>query len=267
VKWLIRSAKKLFNMSDVSKKSLIDLLDKNVDLVEAAILKRKIISDPELARDWQLLNTSVEAIVEAGIFAEVQSARMEFESERSENVSHVRVIQMESKGRTNLLKVAAAVILLLGLATLYKLTSVSSSDMFEKYYQSFEPTNYRSVLIDRQIDVVYSEKRWPEVVNMVSDEVVKTNRIRLMQGVAYLEMKRYVEAIAVLKTLAEDQSNGGDKSFTDEVKYYLAMSYLASKETRHAIPILEEIKKDPMNPYYSLIKGMTIDLTVLKIKE
>ena len=84
----------------------------------------------------------------------------------------------------------------------------------------------------------------------------------LLAGIAFLEKNQPEKAIETFKAMIQKNENSKTDYFEQDAEYYLAMGYLDNMEPEKAMPLLEKIKSDPENRYYSDVD----ELLLLKVR-
>jgi len=118
------------------------------------------------------------------------------------------------------------------------------------------------------IEQAYNARNWQGVVADLESAKEKDNKTYFLAGMADMELKNYNDAIAHFEqVLAVNAQTGGDY-FQDEAEYYLAMSWLATRNVNEAMPILEKIKADKDHLFHDRVANMSFtDLRIVQYKE
>jgi tetratricopeptide (TPR) repeat protein len=253
-------------MSPKENNLLIDHLDQLLTGEEVDTVKNLITNDEEAAKEWKLLNFTVANIKEAGLYEQITAVRNEYNINRQKvNEQHRRggVVRTMSQ---KILRVAAILLLVTMSTALFKYISVNNTSIYNDYYSAYNLNTSRTGGSDNLLDNAYRDKKWEEVISIVKT-ANKNSKHFFLSGIAHLELKQYTHAIASFKSVISNNSSSGDDYFNDEAEYYLAMSYLASKEGEKALTILDKIQKDKNHLYNDAVNKMGLDFTILKIKE
>ena len=145
---------------------------------------------------------------------------------------------------------------------LYLYINANPKKLFSENYRRYERLILRGASGHSSLDEAYSDGNMDSVIldfkNMNSPEPEEY----ILAGIAYLEKNQPEKAIETFKTLIQKNQHLNTDYFEDAAEYYLAMGYLDNMEPEKAMPILEKIKSDPENRYYSDVD----DLLLLKVR-
>ncbi|HEX4850709.1 MAG TPA: hypothetical protein VFV08_07890 [Puia sp.] len=250
-------------MSQQNKYNLIDHLDRLLEGEELAQVENLIQNDQEAAREWQVLQIAVEAIEEAGLHDRVAAIGKQYKVEMQVKDNKVHHMNFNR----NILRIAAAVIILLGVVSIYKYTTVSSTTVFNQYYSSYELNTTRGAVNSDAIEKAYRDKNWNEVINLFNTSSDKNNQAYFLTGMANLELKNYQQASEDFDHILKANAKSGDNLYEDEAEYYMAMSLLASHQVAKAIPLLNKIKADKNHLYNQKVNEISaIDYQIMQWK-
>ena len=246
---------------------IIDQFDKHMrDPEKGQILPPFIADDPESLQEWKHLKIAVEAIRFGGLNAQVAAIREQLHSERAS-------IQPTRRGKVHNLffsamKVAAAILLVVSLSGIGKYIFTTPSQVYEKYYTSYELGTTRGASARDKLEKAYREKNWSSVLHIYGITETKTSKTYFLAAMADLEQKNYPNAIEKFKTVIRNNGSLPNAYFQDESEYYLALSYLANNQTALAMSLLRQIKADPNHLFNKKVTGMSrVDMPILNAKE
>ena len=254
-------------MSPNESNLLVDHLDRTLDGTELHAAEQLIRNDEQAAAEWQLLQFTAGNIREAGLYEQVRSVRKEYEASKKEVVAVKSTGGIVRSMNQKLMRVAAVFVLVTFSVTLFKFLSVSDRSVYENYYSSYELHTSRGLNTDDRLDNAYKDRKWSEVLSIVNGIQEKNNKHHFLAGMAGHELKQYDQAINSFQSVLNQNRVSGDDYFNEEAEYYLAMSYLASKEADKGIAILEKINKDKSHQYNQAVGKMGIDFKILRLKE
>ena len=250
-------------MEQSKQNLLVDHLDKNLEGEALQQAEGLIRDDQEAAKEWQNLQTAVEAIQETGVYDQVGAIRNQYKAQQSGNVKSGAIVRGMSK---NVLRIAATVLILIGAAVAYKYTTVNPTSMYNDYYTSFDLGTTRGSDNTDAIEEAYRNKDWNAVIALSNGLILKSNKIFFLSGMANLELKNYTAAIGTFSFILESNKRTKATSFQDEAEYYLALAYLGDNQPANALPLLEKIKADNDHLYHDKVQKMSTDLKVLEYK-
>lgn len=244
---------------------LIDRFDDYYRRQSGTELSQRPQADQPRGEEWRYLHLAADAIRDAAIYEQVLAVRNEFNS-RSAAPAVVRTMGKRSSVLTKFMRVAACVLVLAGAAAVYKYASVSSSSVYEKYYNGYELTAKRGIASQDALDNAFFVKDWRLVIELAG-KGGQSNKSVFLEGMAYLELKDYSRAADAFNTVLESNKHSADGFFEDEAQYYLGMAYLAGNQPQKAIAVFRQIAANPDNSFYKKAKQMSTDLYFLSLKK
>jgi tetratricopeptide (TPR) repeat protein len=265
--WQIKKTNK--KMSPSNEEILIDYLDNRLEGAERANAAQLIHEDATAAQEFGDLQFSVELIREAGIFEQVNAIRTTF-------TSGAKVVSIQKKEdgaivrsfSKNALRIAAAVLLVVGAATTFKYATTSSSSVYNQNFDSFELSTSRGNNNDGELEQAYRNKNWTAVENLFAGQKEKTTKAWFLDGMAEMELKNYPTAILSFKEVLQMNSNNANVQYQDEAEYYLAMANLAAGKSAEGVAILKKIRNDKEHLFYKKASAISgLDLKLLELKK
>ena len=254
-------------MSPQENNLLIDYLDNLLEEKELNTVQELIRNDEEMAKEWQALQFTVASIAEAGLYTQVGTIREQYntalDASRQQKGGRGIVRTMTQK----MMRVAAVLAFVTFSAIVYKYISVNDSSVYSKYYAPYELHTSRSAGNEEKVEDAFKNNRWNEVITITNGTPDKTSKHIFLAGVAYLELNQYSQAVKSFESVLENNKIAQDDYFKDEAEYYLAMSYLANKDRKKALPMLEKIRNDKDHLYNQLVTKMGVDFKILQIKD
>lgn len=228
---------------------LIDHLDKTIQGESLPEAEALLASDSNALEEWQYLQTAVEAAQHTALYEKVGAIRAEMKS--------AKVISIQHK----ILRVAAAIVLLLGVVTVYKykFASVSADEFYNEHYTSYTLSTSRGGAEASQLEQAYRNNNWNEVVTQYNALAAKNSKDHFLAGMAAMELKQYQQSIERFNLVL----NNSDGLFQDEAEYYLALAYIADKQPEEAKRLLRKIESDNGHSYQQKVKEMKSDLNRL----
>lgn len=143
--------------------------------------------------------------------------------------------------RSGFLKLAAAVIVLLGLGVVLWWQVIASESTFDRYYEPYATEGAMRGADDDALSAVakdYAHGKYveviPELVHLIEQHPEKTE-LQLYLAISYLQTDRAQLAITLLKRIEV-----GNARF-EAARWYLALSYLKTGDVAAATPVLEEL--------------------------
>ena len=242
---------------------LIDHLDESLQGNGSADMDRRISDDPESAQEWQYIRLAADAVQDAGLYEQVESAKSVWKAQQTAPVkSSGTVVRSMYK---NVMRVAACALVVAGGAGVFKYSITSSGGLYNANYTSYVLNANRGSSAQDPIEEAYKSKHWAEVVSLSNSVQDKNNKVYFLTGMADLELKKYDEAVEKFEQVIAANVQSGSDYFQDEAEFYLAMSCLARNDVNEAIPLLEKIKANKGHLFHD--RAVKISSTDLRIAQ
>ena len=256
-------------MSQFSQQTLIDYLDNKLEGDELLKTEELLREDSTAAEELKNLLFSVELIREAGVAAEVATARKDFHSG-----AIVRPLKQEERGAIvrpmfahRLLHIAVLIIVLLGAVVIHRYAVTNTNSVFDEHFSSFDLNSSRGGNNDGEIELAYRNKDWTAVKNNFKALSLRPPKVWFLAGMAEMETKNYEVAIADFKELIKINETASEKYYQDEAEYYLAMSYIASGNAVAGVDMLRKIRNDKNHLYNRKANEISaMDLKLMEFK-
>jgi tetratricopeptide (TPR) repeat protein len=244
---------------------LIDQLDKMHAGEAPARLSETLAADKHAVTAWEYLKRAVEAVEYTAICDRVNAVRRSFAVVSAAQIKPQGAV-VRSLFRSSL-RIAAAGILFLGLATIYKYSTVTGTSLYKEYYSSYTLGTLRGNAAPDVLEEAYKNRNWRAVVNGFNEASSKTSKSYFLAGMAEMELHHYRQAIIHFEFMLSLNGKNKDNFFQDEAEYYLAMSYLMNNETEKGVALLRKIRGNKDHLYYPLANQISgIDLKIIDIK-
>jgi TolA-binding protein len=216
-------------MSDTEKQWFVKELEGNEELRNEVDLRQRT--------DQILKNQNVISL---------RNKLLEIERQRTEIKSPVK----ESK-RSVYIKYAAAFagLVIIGSLILLPGKKLSGDEIAKQYYKAYEPpTSQRSAKSETDADFTlalefYNTHDYHKAAilfNKVLENKPNDMQTLLLIGVSNFEEKKYPEAKQSFGRVIDDNNN----LYIDQARWYLALCYINTGETKKAIQLFEEISKE-----------------------
>jgi tetratricopeptide (TPR) repeat protein len=245
---------------------LIDYLDQDLTPEESAQVENQISNDSELATDLAYLNLAVSSIRQHAINEVVSKVRKSAEGMPDNRTQPVTGV-VRNLFKISL-RVAAILILVIGLSTLYKFLSVNDQSVYEKQFINYSLNTTRGAGERDPQSEAYQNKNWSEVITLFKKETNKTNRSYFLAGISEMQLDHFPEAITCFETILNSNTIQSDRSYEDESEYYISLAYLMNHEENKAIAMLKKIRADKNHKYYPIASQLSlIDLKIIGLKK
>jgi hypothetical protein len=226
--------------------SLIQYLDGELPGDQVTRLEEQLASDPSLRQKLENLRYTRRSV-------QIYGLRQQVKAIHEEMIPKVSVRPMGGRYGKILAwtsRVAAVVVVALGLALLYQYTTVSADRLYQDNYRSFTLRGTRGAAEASAIRQAYVDGRMQDVTRLFGQLTQPSVGDYILAGNAFLAQDRPKDAIRSL--LAAQQLNRAQQTrlLEEDVEYYLAMSYLKDGQIASALPIFEKIHDDPAHSYH-----------------
>jgi hypothetical protein len=256
-------------MSRTNQETLIDYLDNKLEGEERIEAEKLISGNPAAAQDLEHLRLSVELVREAAVLDQVTEARNNF-------VQGAKIVPMQSTNSggavvrsmsKNIMRIAVMILLLVGVASIYKYSATTSSSVYTNNFTSYDLETSRGANDDGEIEKAYRAKDWNGVINKVAAKRAATAKAFFLAGMAAMELKNYDNAVVSFNNAMNFNKNNPNPQYQDESEYYLALSYLASSKPDNGMVILDKIKADKEHLFNAKASAISeLDLKILALK-
>ncbi len=145
---------------------------------------------------------------------------------------------------------------------LYLYINANPRKLFSENYRRYERIVLRGAASHSALEDAYNQGDMDSVISDYKSMSSMTPEEYLLAGIAFLEKNQPDKAIESFKTLIKTNQEAKTDFFEDAAEYYLAMGYLDNMQPEKAMPLLEKIKADPDNRYYSDVD----ELMLLKVR-
>jgi tetratricopeptide (TPR) repeat protein len=240
------------NENSTQTELLIKFLDRELEGNELKSLQEQLNANPELKEQLDRLRLSQEALRSFGLKMKIAGihAEMMDQKPRHSNISR----GITRKIFTYTVRIAAMVILVMGIAVMYQYFSASSQSLFEEKYRPFMLSQSRgSTAIG--IETAYKNGNWPEVLKIFSETTVPDGATLFLAGNAFLHTGNSAKAIKCFQDLQQINNQYRTHIYEEDTEFYLALAYLAHQDPRSALPIFEKIEQDQGHPYHGRVSG------------
>jgi tetratricopeptide (TPR) repeat protein len=248
------------NENSTNTETLIQYLDGELQGEELDIVKKNLANDQSLREEFENLRLAREAARRFGLKSKISDIHSEMMPEMKANKpAGARVIKMYVQTS---LRIAAVLLVLVGLSALYQYFTTSPEKLFSEKYQPYTIHEMRGESGSSPLQENYRMGKMDSVILEFNSLSVPKPEEYILAGIAFLENNQPEKAIKTIQELIQKNTDSKTDYFEDDAEYYLAMSYLRNSEPEKALPILEKIQADPRHPYNSRLSKWFI----LKVK-
>ena len=248
------------NENSTHTETLIQYLDGELQGEELEILKKNLANNQSLREELENLQLAREAARRFGLKSKINDIHSEMMHEmKADKPERARVRRMFIQTG---LRVAAVLIVLVGLSALYQYFTTSPEKLFSENYQPYIIHEMRGESGNSPLQEKYRTGKMDSVIQEFNSLSAPKPEEYILAGIAFLENNQPEKAIKAFQELIQKNTESKTDYFEDDAEYYLAMSYLKNREPEKALPILEKIQADPRHPYGSKLSKWFI----LKVK-
>src|SRR5450432_275616 len=243
---------------------LIDYLDNQLSTEEAVQVENMVKKDIQVASELAYLKLALETVRLDAINEKVSAMRQSYNKAENgaENPAPAIIRSMYKIS----MRIAAIIVLFIGIAIIYKYISVDSLAVYNKQFTGYELSNTRGQEIhDAEVEA-YQNKNWNGVIAVYNAENNQSNRSVFLAAMAEMQLNQSPQAVTLFENILNTKS--GDNSFREEAEYYVSLAYLMNHEENKSIQMLDKIKADTGHTYYPLVSKMSrIDLKIIELKK
>jgi hypothetical protein len=248
------------NENSTHTEKLIQYLDGELQGEEYEMMKKNLANDQSLREEFENLQLAREAARRFGLKTKINTIHSEMiqEIEQDKPVKSPVIKMFVQYG----LRVAAVLVVLVGLSALYQYFTTSPEKLFSENYHPYSIHETRGIPVNSRLLENYKHGNMDSVIMEFNSLSAPGPEEYILTGIAFLESNQPEKAIGTFNKLIQQNADAKTDFFEDDAEYYLAMSYLKNREPQKALPILEKIQADPSHPYNSKLSKWFI----LKVK-
>jgi len=153
------------------------------------------------------------------------------------------------------IRIAAILIVALGIGILYQYIHLSSAALFRDQYQTFVLHENRGSSNTSTIDSLYKTGSYNKVLELFIQLHHPTATDCFLAGNAAMRLNKADTAITCFLLAQKQNQENHSHFFEDDLQYYLAMAYLQNDQPHKALPLFEKINSDKSNPYNRYVSG------------
>ena len=250
----------------------IELLDKYLDGQlsgeEYKEVKHKVSTDPSWKEGLELLLVSRDAIRSRGLSQMIKGLHRDI-MEEIKHPPEARVVSLRPSVWQWTARIAASVLVLVLVLGTYQFATVRSEELYqEKFVEYYLPVT-RGVENQLTImDSLYVNEDFVGVTREFGSLTDKAPRSLFLTAMSYFQLDQNDQAMKLLSDLKEVNAGLEKPYFTQEIDYYLALTFIKAHQYDQAISLFEEIRNNPKHLYHHNVSGADIwKLRLLDIKE
>jgi tetratricopeptide (TPR) repeat protein len=238
--------------NSTSTEQLIRYLDGELETSDANEVQKNIETDTAAQAELEQLRLAKEAMKAYGLKNRIASIHTAMMDELKEN--NIPRIGGTRKLFRYSMRIAAAIVLLLGVAVLYQYYSATPETLFHENFQAFALRETRGNA-GSVLEEAYKKQSLPDVIQQYNAIQHPQAEDYFLAGNAFLGLHQPEKAIAAFTALQQQNTNSGVHYFEEDTEYYLGLAYMDNNEMAKAIPIFEKIHADTGHPYHNKISS------------
>ena len=234
---------------------LIQFLDGELPREQMDSLKKSLTENPALREELENLRLAKEAVKSYGLKNRVRLIHSEMMQEfKKTAVPKTSLVKMITRHG---LRVAAVLIVLFGISTLYQYITSTPEKLFTENFKTFDlhttRGNFNTILED-----LYEKGDMQGLIQQFI--LMKTPEAKdyFLAGNAYLGIHEAALAVKTFLKLGQLNKTNNTHFYEEDLEYYLALGYLGSGKPAKALPILEKIHADQNHPYHEAVSAWLI---------
>jgi tetratricopeptide (TPR) repeat protein len=243
----------LYNMDNNydNTEKLVRYLDAELSEAERKDLQTELENNTAMQQELDNLIFTKSVIRNYGLAQKVNGLHRAMMEEMTidQNATKAVVISMPKM----MMRIAAGIILLVGLFGLYQYFSVSPGNLYNDQYTAYQVATMRGTTAESPLEKAYSEKKYDAVIALYTQTANPATNEQFLAAQAYLSKADYENAILLFNAIIEKNKAADTGMLNDEAEYYLALSYLKNKETAKALPLFKKIHDNKDHLYHEKI--------------
>ncbi|HEX8316658.1 MAG TPA: tetratricopeptide repeat protein [Flavisolibacter sp.] len=239
---------------------LVRYLDGELTTEERASLEERLQKDARLKEQLLRLQLAIQAIKHQGTAQKVSAVHTKMMRELKPKQPAGRVLPFRKTIRYAMAVAASILILFIGVR-IYSASQLSADKLYNESFVDFTVSTSRgNNTVLSKVEQYYQQKDYAAVVNATRSTKLDA-KDSLLIGLSYLHTARPDRAISFFQRVASFE---GD--FRPDGEFYLALSYLKTKQYNNALPVLQKINNDPGHLYHSRVSSDLIE-NVMKLSK
>ena len=232
---------------------LVRYLDGELSEAERKTLQTELENDTTMQQELDNLILTKSVIKNYGLAQKVNGIHASMMQEMAMHVPATKAVVRTLPKM--IIRIAATIIILVGLFGLYQYLSVSPGNLYYDQYTAYQVATMRGATAANPLQKAYSEKRYVEVITSYKQMANPTADEQFLTAQAYLANADYNNAIVLFKAIIQKNKATNTGMLNDDAEYYLALSYLKNGDTAKALPLFKKIHDDKDHLYHNKING------------
>lgn len=239
------------NNNNDNTEKLVRYLDGELNEIEIQALQTELDNDKALQQEMDNLLFTRSVIKNYGLTQKVNNIHQQMMQEMSSTKTPAKPFIKRLPKMT--MRIAAAIIILVGLFGLYQYINVSPGNLYKDQYIPYQQATMRGTANTGLIEQGYNQKKYDAVVMLYNQKTSASLNEEFLTAQAYLNLNNYSNAIRLFNNIIQKNKVSGTKVLNDDAEYYLALTYLKNKQTAEALPLFKKIRSNKDHVYHSKI--------------
>jgi hypothetical protein len=239
------------NENSTQTELLIQYLDGELQGELLVAVERSIEENASVREEFENLKLAKEATRSYGLKGKISSIHTEMMQELKEDTVHKTAII--KKILPYVIRIAAVVIVLFGLSSVYQYITATPEKLFNENFHAFDLHVIRGS--SSSLEDLYEKGDMNGLIQQFNQLKSPQAKDCFLAGNAFLTKHRPAEAIEAFIRLEQINKTNHTHYFEEDVEYFLALAYLANNEAAKALPIFEKIHADPNHPFHLAVSG------------
>lgn len=232
---------------------LVPYLDGELSEAENEAVRAALANDAAMQDELDNLIMAKAVVKNYGLTQKVSSIQQAMMQEMQAQ-DHNAKIPVRSLPKM-MMRIAAAIIILVGLFGVYQYLSVSPGSLYKEQYTAYQVATMRGTTAPGALEKAYAESKFDEVIRLYAQLAAPAASDQFLAAQAYLGKEDYKNAIPLFSAIVEENKTANAGALNDDAEYYLALSYIKNNETAKALPLFKKIHAEKEHLYHSKVNS------------
>lgn len=241
---------------------LDDLLNNKISKSEAeAALQQENVANIDEAIELHF--AAAKAVQRYNVLQQVQKLHDEFTTvvqPAQEDITKPGVVIGKIRPLSIMLKVAAALLLLVGVWFAYQYGSTNSKTLYSEIYQPYYVNTERGIdeAATHEIVPAFKKEHYPEVIRIFETLPASNSREKFLAAYAYHATGNFNKSLALFQAVIAQNQQEGTRLYNDAAEFYSGLAYLKLNDYPAALKIFTTIRNNPNHTFYERINRWTL---------
>jgi len=247
--------------------NIIQYIDNEMTEEEKLAFEKSLQQDAVLYERYQFMLAAKQAIRSKGLKERVNKIHEEYI--QSLNRWPVTTTHFPSKHSffKTFMRIAAVLIFVVAGYGIFEVSTTNSDSLYKSSFINYQLNVSRGEDHAQQIDSLYNAENYNAVITTFNAKTEKDQKDYFLAAQSYLHLDRPGEAIFALQQIEKMNASTDQKSFVDEVDFYLALAYIKTGRINEAEMQLDKITSNKQHLFYNNAKSISrLKLKILQLK-